>query len=187
MLAGIRVREGNQTFQINDRLHLTDRLTEVFGLRMLQLEAVHRWLAAYLQGAAILIQIPGAANYRYQEDGPPAELEAPIRHATPRICFDVLAATFQRLDVEPLLREVPGVEGFERRTLSVEARIRLAECDRQRLLRIAAECLDRLLVEPHLTSDCRPGCMVIHRPGPEPPEKAEKKKRRTTRRKGARR
>lgn len=150
MLEPIITREGDQVTQLSDEVRFTDRLTDVFRCRMDQLEAVHRWLAGYFQAVGILLQIPGAADYRYHEYASDDDLWDLIWNPDTKSTLNILAATLERLDAGKLLRQVPGGEGLKRRPLPVEARVRLAERDRLGLLNVVADCLDRLLVVPNI-------------------------------------
>ncbi|MGD8454052.1 MAG: hypothetical protein PVJ57_19740 [Phycisphaerae bacterium] len=153
MLQPIITHEDDRTAYIGDQVRFTDRLTDVFRCRMQQLEDIHRWLAGYFQAVGILLQIPGAADYHHQDYASDDDLWDLIWNPDPDSTLNVLAATLERLDADELLAQVPGGDGFKRRPLPVEARVHLAERDRLGLLNVVADCLDRLLVAPHIPGE----------------------------------
>jgi hypothetical protein len=153
MLEPIIRREGEQNTVFSDQVRYTDRLTDVFRYRMEQLEALHRWLAGYFRAVGIILQIPGAGDYRYHEYASDHDLWDLIWNPDTKSTLNVLAAALERLDAGELLGQVPGGEGFRRRPLPVEARVRLAERDRLGLLNLVADCLDRLLVVPTIPGE----------------------------------
>ena len=178
MLKPIISREGDQVTQLSDQVRFTDRLTDVFRYRMDQLEAVHRWLAGYFEAVGILLQIPGAADYRHQEYASDDDLWDLIWNPDAKSTLNVLAATLERLDAGELLRQVPGGEGLKRRPLPVEARVRLAERDRLGLLNVVADCLDRLLVVPNIPGQAET-YGLIPEDGPKPRARRAGSARRT--------
>jgi len=67
LLSPIIMGEGEACRQINHTVRWTDRLTDACRCRMEQLEKIHKWLAGYVQAVGIMLQIPGAAEYRFPE------------------------------------------------------------------------------------------------------------------------
>jgi hypothetical protein len=134
-------------------------------------------LAAYFRAVGILLQIPGAAEYRRIEDESDEELWNLIWNPDPTSTLNVLAATLQRLDAEQLLGQLPGGDGFKPRPLPVEARVRLAERDRMGLLNVVADCLDRLLIVPNIEGRAESYGLI-------PAKERERKRRRKARRTG---
>ena len=153
--------------RIYQQVRYTDGLPNVFRLRMEQLGKIQRWMGGYFRAVGIMLQIPGGAEYRWIEDERDDELWDLIWKPDAASALNVLAAALARLDAEELLGQVPGGDGFKPRTLPVETRVHLAERDRMSLLRVAATCLDRLLVVP--TIDGLPesyGLVPVDEPGP---------------------
>ncbi len=171
MLPPIMTEKGDEISRISDEVRFTDRLTDVFRCRMEQLEAIHRWLAGYFRAVGILLQIPGAAAYRWIEDESDNDLWDLIWNPDTTSTLNVLAAALERLDAGELLGQVPGGDGFKRRALPVEARVRLAERDRVGLLNVVADCLDRLLVVPNIPGEAESYGLV---PADEPQRKARR-------------
>jgi hypothetical protein len=146
------IREDTVT-RIYQQLRFTDHPADVFRRRMEQLESLLRWLGGYFRAVGVLLQVPGAAAYRYQEHASDDDLWPLVWNADPKSTINVLAAALDRLDSAPLLSQVPGGEAFKPRPLPVEARVRIAERDRAGLLAVVADCLDRLLVVPHIPGE----------------------------------
>lgn len=162
--------------RIYQQVRYTDRLPDVFRKRMEQLGKIQRWMGGYFRAVGIMLQIPGGAEYRYIEDESDDELWDLIWDPDAASTLNVLAAALARLDAEELLAQVPGGDGFKRRTLPVEARVHLAERDRMALLRVAATCLDRLLVVPNIDGEpelC--GLVPVDEPQPKRRRKARRK------------
>ncbi len=159
MLDPLNWTEGGEHFQIGRRLRYTDRPAGVFAARMRQLEAVQRWLAGYFQAAAILLQLPGGADYVCVEPEGDDEHDPgwdPIDWADLDALLSVLAACFERLEAEAgLIRQLPGGADFRPRALPMDLRLWLAEQDDNGVLNLVAECLDRLLVIPRLGEEER--------------------------------
>ncbi len=170
----MRVHDGDDVTRIFKQVRYTDGLPDVFGKRMEQLGKIQRWLGGYFRAVGIMLQIPGGAEYRYIEDERDDELWDLIWHADAASTLNVLAAALERLDAGELLGQVPGGDRFKRRTLPVEARVHLAERDRMSLLRVAATCLDRLLVVQHIEGELESYGLV---PPDEPPPKRRRTKR----------
>ncbi len=153
MLESIKWREGGEVLQINSLVQYTDRPVRAFRARMEQLQAVHRWLAGYLHALSILVQIPGAAEYRWREPANDDEALERIASADRDELLAILAAALGRLAAGELMGQVPG---GERRGVCLpgpELRIALAGLDRRGLIQVVAECLDRLLVIPHVGAE----------------------------------
>ncbi len=160
MLEPVNWWEGGRRFHADSRIRHTDRLCGVFAVRMRQLEAVHRWLAGFLQAAAIMLQLPGGADYECDEDEDECEdkLDEAARdliwQADQDTLLSILAECFERLGAaETLMRQVPGGLDYERCKLPVEFRLTLAGQDRNGVLNVVAECLDQLLVIPELDEE----------------------------------
>ncbi len=172
MLRPLISQKGEEISRISDEVRFTDRLTDVFRCRMEQLGAIHRWLSGYFRAVGILLQIPGAAEYRWIEDESDNDLWDLIWNPDTTSTLNVLAATLERLDAGELLGQVPGGDGFKPRALPVEARVRLAERDRVGLLNVVAACLDRLLVVPNIEGQPESYGLV---PADEPQRKGRRK------------
>jgi hypothetical protein len=146
------IREDTVT-RIYQQLRFTDNPADVFRRRMEQLESLLRWLGGYFRAVGVLLQVPGAAEYRYEEHASDDDLWPLVWSPDPKSTINVLAAALDRLDSAPLLAQVPGGSNFKPRPLPVEARVRIAERDRAGLLAVVADCLDRLLVVPHIPGE----------------------------------
>ena len=162
MLEPVNWSEGEEHFQVGSRVRYSDRLAGVFGARMRQLETTHRWLAGFFQAAAIIIQLPGGADYRCDQDGdddPGNGAEDPawelIWKADRDTLLSILAECFGRLEAEEVMGQVPGGMDYRQRELPVSFRLMLAERDGNGVLGVVAECLDRLLVIPQLPEEER--------------------------------
>ncbi len=149
MLEPIIWHEDGEVRQVDQLVQFSDRLPNVFRQRMEQLEAVHRWLAGYFHAVAILLQIPGAAEYRCTDDERTDFWDFIWTHDTD-VPLTLLAETLDRLDAADLITQVPGGDDYHPRKLPDEVHLRLAMLDRNELLNVVAECLDRLLVVPEL-------------------------------------
>jgi hypothetical protein len=134
-------------------LRYTDDLPTVFRRQMEHLETVHRWLAGYLHAVAVLLQIPGGAAYHYADNEVDDELWGLIWSRDPGLTFGVLAAALKQLDAPHVLGQVTGGGDYPRGGLSRRVRVHLAKRDRNGLLNVVAECLDRLLVVPELEEE----------------------------------
>jgi hypothetical protein len=153
LLSPIIMGEGEACRQINHTVRWTDRLTDACRCRMEQLEKIHRWLAGYVQAVGIMLQIPGAAEYRFAECAGDEHLWDLIWNTDTASTLNVLAAALKRLDADHLLRQTPGGEDFRPDPLPVEAQVALAERDRNGLLNVVADCLDRILVTPNIPGE----------------------------------
>ena len=69
--------------------------------------------------------------------------------------FSILAEALERLDASSLIDQVRGADAYHPRKLPVELRLMLAERDRNGVMNIVAECLDRLMVIPELGEEER--------------------------------
>ncbi len=152
MLEPITWYEEGEVRQIDRLVQFSDRLPGVFRQRMEQLEAVHRWLAGYFQAVAILLQIPGAAEYRCIDDQR-ADFWDHTWTRDGDVTRSLLAAALGRLDAASLMDQVPGGSDYRTRRLPHEVHLRLAALDRNELLNVVAACLDRLLVVPELEDE----------------------------------
>ena len=162
MLDPVNWWEGEEHFQVGSRVRYSDRLAGAFTARMRQLETTHRWLAGFFQAAAIIIQLPGGADYRCdqdRDDDPGDQADDPafdlIWKADHDTLLSILAECFGRLGAEEVMGQVPGGMDYRQRELPVPFRLMLAERDGNGLLNVVAECLDRLLVIPALPEEER--------------------------------
>ncbi len=154
MLEPVNWRGGESSLQFGQFVHFCDGLPGVFRARMKQLEAIHRWLGSYFEAAGIMLQIPGAAEYEWLSEVEDDAVNF-IWDGDRDMHFSILAEAFERLDVSSLIDQVPGVDAYRPRKLPVELRLMLAERDRNGVMNIAAECLDRLMVIPDLGEEDR--------------------------------
>ncbi len=150
MLAPLVAGEGCEHLHLSDLVRWTDHLPEVFSLRLRQLDELHRWLAGYFQVVAIMLQIPGAADYKCVEYESDEHLYHLIWNPDTASTLDVLAAALELLDSSPLLAQVPGGAELRPSALPIPAQLCLAGRDRNGLLSVVADCLDRLLVAPNI-------------------------------------
>ncbi len=107
LLSPIIMGEGEACRQINHTVRWTDRLTDACRCRMEQLEKIHRWLAGYVQAVGIMLQIPGAAEYRFAECAGDEHLWDLIWNTDTASTLNVLAAAdcLDRILVTP---NIPG-------------------------------------------------------------------------------
>jgi hypothetical protein len=150
LLNPIVSNEDEPLWNVNEIIRWTDHLPAVFALRMKQLETIHHWLTAYFQAAGFMLQIPGGAEYRYVEHDSDAELWDFVWNEDTAVTLNLLTAALQRLDAAHLLRQIPGGEDFTHLPLPVNIQVALAERDRNGLLNVVADGLDRLLVGPNI-------------------------------------
>jgi hypothetical protein len=150
MLAPVIAGQASDRPNLCDVVRWTDHLPEVLSLRLRQLDEIHRWLAGYFQVVAIMLQIPGAADYRCVEYESDEHLHHLIWNPDTRSTLNVLAGALDRLGVSHLLPQVPGGADSAASALPLKAQLCLAERDRNGLLSVVADCLDRLLVAPNI-------------------------------------
>jgi hypothetical protein len=150
MLAPVIAGEASDRPNLCDVVRWTDHLPEVLSLRLRQLDEIHRWLAGYFQVVAIMLQIPGAPDYRCVEYESDAHLHPLIWNPDTASTLNVLAAALDRLGVSHLLHQIPGGADSAASALPLKAQLRLAERDHNGLLSVVADCLDRLLVAPNI-------------------------------------
>ncbi len=154
MLPQVNWKDGDNDGQAGELVYLSQWLPGVFRARMEQLEDIHRWLGAYFQAVAIMLQMPGATEYRFLcED--PDEAGDYVWKADRPMLFSILAECLERLDCAQLMRQVPGGDDYRRRELPVELRLMLAQRDRNALFNLVTECLDRLMVIPYMDDTSR--------------------------------
>ncbi len=115
-------------------------------------------LGVFFRAAAIMLQVPGAARYKYviyDDNDPesPDEDEDPgwwVGEADWGTTFSVLAECLRRLEAEHLMEQVPGAAKYAREELSTEWKEYLDRraATENGLLSVVAECLDELMVQP---------------------------------------
>ncbi len=149
MLEPIIWRENGEVRRFNQLVQYSDRLPSVFRQRLEQLQAVHRWLAGYFQAVGILLQIPGATEYRCTDDERTNFWDFIWTRDT-RMTLTFLAAVLGQLEAEELMAQVPGGTDYRPRRLPRDVQTRLAGLDVVELIDVVAACLDRLLVVPEL-------------------------------------
>ena len=124
-------------------------------------------LGVYFRAQAIMIQIPGAADYHDLcpddvDENRPAETDDPYDwlHGVDRgTVLGVLAECLRRLDAAHILKRIPDVKRIRPKKLSAKwhkylDRLAEYECG---LLNVVAECLDELIVRPGFAAiDCGP-------------------------------
>jgi hypothetical protein len=98
------------------------RWTDVFFLRMKQLETIHHWLTAYFQAVGFMLQIPGAAEYRCVHHDSDDDLWDFVWNVDTAVTLNLLAAALQRLDAAHLLPQRPAGEDFTRSDLKSQSR-----------------------------------------------------------------
>ena len=117
-------------------------------------------LGVYFRALTIMLQIPGAADYRYlchedmEKDSPPSADDPYgwIHGADRRTVFSVLAECLCELDAEDILKQIPEAKHTRLKKLSAKwqkylNRESTYECG---LLNVVAECLDELIIKPGL-------------------------------------
>ncbi len=108
-------------------------------------------LGIYFRGMAIMLQVPGAAEYEWlgDDDEPPELYQAADRNTL----LNVLADCLERLGVPHLMQQVPAPD-YEAAELPaawkrlIARRVKL----KNGLLTVVAECLDELVVRPGLAA-----------------------------------
>ncbi|MGD8454548.1 MAG: hypothetical protein PVJ57_22265 [Phycisphaerae bacterium] len=141
-------------------LRCTDNLPTAMQFWMAQAAQHLLRLGVYFRAAVLLYQLPGAAHFRffaYDDNDPdlPNEDEDPshwLGHAERNTVFNVLAECLRRLGAPGVMKQVPGGKCYHREELSAEWRAYLDRHARIKhgLLRVVAECLDELMVQPGL-------------------------------------
>lgn len=138
--------------RVGDLVHGGFKAPGVFRKRMGQLQSIHQWLSGYFEATGIMLQIPGASEYKFLNEDPDNATDY-VWHADRDMLFSILAETLERLEVSSLIEQVPGAQTYKPRKLPVELRLMLAERDRNGVMNIAAECLDWLMVIPEVKDD----------------------------------
>ena len=167
MLRTLDWRERGKRIQVGERVRYCDRLPGVFAARMRQLETIHHWLADFFQAVVVMLQIPGGVDFEYDEEESEISQAAwdLISKADRGLLLSILAECFERLDApENLIHQVPGGRDYKRRDLPMDFRLTLAEQEANSLLNIVAECLDLLLVIPHLDAELQRRYAVFDQP-----------------------
>ena len=154
MLKPLIRQEGEESLEFASLVQYCDRLPEVFRVRMEQLEEIHRWLGSFFEATAIMLQIPGAAEYAWLGDVEDNATDF-IWDADRDMLLSILAETFEHLDAGPLIDQVPGADAYRPCKPPVKLQRVLGERDRNGVMNIAAECLDRLMVIPDLPEEER--------------------------------
>ncbi len=148
--------------QVHSNVRYSGGLPFVFAECMKQHEEQFRAQAAYLHAVAVMIQIPGGAEFESttpdreadeENDPVPEEHWDFIREADRDTKLSILAECFERLEAdEALIEQLTGAKKYKPVELPCDFRITLAEQDQNGLLNIVADCLDRLIVIPNMTA-----------------------------------
>ena len=159
------VSEGGDPVRYGELIQYTDDLPDVVGAGMRQLGTFLRWQGAYFDAAAIMLQIPGAAEYRWFEDE--CDKVAPfIWRADQAGRLGLLAECLEQLECADLMDQVPGADDHPQRRVPRDLRVMLAERDANRLMNVVGCCLDYLLVIPSLDDQTRQHHDYVDPPGP---------------------
>ncbi len=150
MLEPVHHQEGDKEYQVCNLVHFSDKLPIVFRARMKQLEEISHWLGGYFDAVAILLQIPGAADYEWV-DADEDELIEFLWSANHGALFSVLVEALKHLGCEKLIDQVPGADSYTTRKMPVKLQINLAKRNRNEMLNVVTLCLDRIMVIPALS------------------------------------
>ena len=122
--------------------------TAAFQFWTAEMARYHLRLGVFFGALAVILQIPGAAEYRYT--GAHDEMEDKLDELDRDQVLDVLADCLKRLGRADLIKQVPGAEDYEPDPVSDEWEKLLDKRtgDRNELLNVVGECLDKLVVKP---------------------------------------
>ncbi len=151
----LEVHDGDETCPLGTYVSNSKRLPMVFQFWTAELSRDILRLGVYFRAVAIMLQIPGAAEYEWAPDeeydadegGP--DTDDLIGASGETMLHNVLGECLKRLDAEHLTEQLPD-PSYLRHKLSAEWRAML---DRREevangLLTLVAQCLDRLIVDP---------------------------------------
>ena len=187
MLKPLMWSQGDRDFEVDDLVRFSECLPGVFAARMRQMQDACRALAGFFHAAAVMMQIPGGADYECFSPDDENTVDVDdwefIQHADLDMLFSIMAECFKRLGADPkLLEQVPGGKDYRAVKLPVSLRLTIAEQSRKGHLNIVAACLDRIIVIPLLPRSERP---ASYGPNPKPrrrrKSKSNKRKSRTRR------
>ncbi len=148
MLTPIDLHDHEPPIKSGHFLQHSGPLLPVFRLRMNQMADAARWLGGYFHAAAIILQLPGGADYRPIAK-PDLDFPNTVWVDDRRRPMGMLAEVLRRLGSEKLLAQLPNGEGPSVPP-AAHVKRRLNRLTRAQLVCVAANCLDRLLVAPHL-------------------------------------
>ncbi len=131
--------------RLGDFLSHSGPLLPTFRLRMNQIADDARWLGGFFHAAAIILQLPGGADYRPNEKSR-LDFFSTICVHDRRRPLGLLLEVLRRLGSETLLAQVPGGDGP---TLPPARHVkrRFNKMTQPQLVQVAANCLDRLMVD----------------------------------------
>ena len=141
---------------IRDFLHLdvcsSSPITKMFQIWMAELSRDMLRLGVYFRALGIMLQVPGAADYEWFSDADGEnqfDTDMLFNSSTENTLFTVLAESLERLGVGPLIEQMPDAD-YEAVELDEEWQEMLDRRERNKngLLSLVADCLDRLIVEP---------------------------------------
>ena len=158
MLECHRISVDSRPECFNGIVRSTENLPVTFQFWMAYVARDLRRLGVCFKALSIMIQIPGAMDYRYlchddqDKDLPPFADDPYLRlhgvdHGT---VLSVLAECLCELNAEDILKQIPEAKRIRPKKLSVEWHKYLnRESTYERgLLNVIAECLDELIVRP---------------------------------------
>jgi hypothetical protein len=145
----LNVHNGDETHPLGLYVSSSERLPMVFQFWAAELSRDVLRLGVYFRAVAIMLQIPGAAEYEWARDEQKPDTCELVAASDDNTLHNVLGECLKRLDAEQLTEQLP-IPKYRREKLSADWRAML---DRREevangLLSVAAECLDRLIVEP---------------------------------------
>ena len=147
----MQVHDGDKRFELVTDVSGSEPLTMAFQFWMAEVARDMLRLGVYFRAVAIMLQIPGAAEYQWVEDEGENENETPnlIAGSGQNTLRNVLAECLERLGAKPLMEQVAGAD-YEAEELSDEWRAVLDKREKVKngLLTVVAECLDKLVVRP---------------------------------------
>ncbi len=145
---------GHGPDRLGGLVHAAGSLPDVFRGRSKQLEEIHQWLGGYLQGVAVMLQLPGGASYEWLPDDAD-DAEEFIWTTDRDMLFCLLAHALEHLDAKAVMEQVPGGDSYKPRRVPTKFQLKLVQRDGNGVLNLVAICLDRLMVIPELPEEDR--------------------------------
>lgn len=148
MLAPLKHTDHETSISLADFLQDSTVLPAAFHLRMQQLADAARWLGGFFHAAAIVLQLPGGAEFQPIRR-PGFDFHPHVWTDDRRRPLGLLAEVLRRLRREKLLAQICD-NGATPIAPPRHVRRRLNRLTQSQLVFVAVNCLDRLLVAPHL-------------------------------------
>ncbi len=146
MLPSIDLPNSESPVRLREYLWQSQPLVPAFRLRMNQMADAARWLGGYFHAAAIVLQLPGGADYR-PIDKPDLSFINTVWVKDRRRPLGLFVEVLRRLGCEKLLAQLPDGDG-PRQAPARHVKRRLNQLTRPQLVQVAVNCLDRLVIAP---------------------------------------